>query len=183
MSFRVSGSLLKAQLWKAPIAVSVDLAVWEGSRPATDTKAAAAFVDLSTRYLDGPRTPPTQRVTDYINAVLARYPDLTDEGDEELPWGSGPLLGNASGPILYIDMKLNELFEEAWRFCVETAGAHGLVAFDPQASTFANPDPNAPVESAPGDGPRVGPLYLWVSRNSGPWPFLRPLLPFLGRFL
>jgi hypothetical protein len=163
--------------------VSVDLAVWEGPRPASDTKAAGTFVDLCERYLDGPQTSPSQRIADYVSAVLARYPDLTDEGDDEVPWGSGPLLGNASGPFLYIDMKLNDVFEEAWRFCVETAGAHGLVAFDPQTSTLANPNPNAPVESVPGDGPRVGPMYLWVARNSWRWPFLRPLLPLLRRFL
>jgi hypothetical protein len=163
--------------------VSVDLAVWEGPQPASDTKAAATFVDLCERYLDGPQTPPSQRIADYVSTVLVRYPDLTDEGDDDVPWGSSPLLGNASGPILYIDMKLNDGFEEAWRFCVETAGARGLVAFDPQASTLANSDPNAPVESVPEDGRRGGAVYRWVSLRSWRWPFLRPLLPLLRRFL
>jgi hypothetical protein len=53
---------------------------------------------------------------------------------------------------LYIDMKLNDIVEEGWRFCVETAGAHGLVAFDPQSAALANPDPNArPAASVPDD--------------------------------
>jgi len=164
--------------------VSVDLAVWEGPRPASDAEAGATFDDLYGRYLEGPRTPPTERLADYVSAVLARYPDLTAEGDDDVPWGSGPLLGNASGPILYIDSKLNEVFEEGWRFCVETAGAHGLVAFDPQTGTLANPDPNVPpVASVPEDGRRGGAVYRWASLRSWRWPFLRPLLPLLRRFL
>jgi hypothetical protein len=71
--------------------VSVDLAVWEGPRPATDTEASATFVDLCRRDLDEPRTPPSKRIADCVSAVLARYPDLTDEGDDDVPWGSGPL--------------------------------------------------------------------------------------------
>ena len=164
--------------------MSVDLAVWEGPRPATDTEASATFVDLCRRYLDEPRTPPSKRIADYVSAVLARYPDLTDEGDDDVPWGSGPLLGNASGPILYIDMKLNDVVEEGWRFCVETAGAHGLVAFDPQSAALANPDPTArPVASVPEDARRGGAVYRWFSLRSWRWPFLRPLLPLLRRFL
>jgi hypothetical protein len=75
-------------------------------------------------------------------------------------------------------------FEEGWRFCVETARAHGLVTFDPQASTLANPDPNVPpVASAPEDGRRGGAVYRWFSLRSWRWPFLRALLPLLRRFL
>jgi hypothetical protein len=56
-------------------------------------------------------------------------PDLTDKGNDDVPWGSGPLIKNASGRLLYIDMKLNCFFSEGWRYCVKTATANGLVAF------------------------------------------------------
>jgi hypothetical protein len=163
--------------------VSVDLAVWEGPPPVGDDEARATFADLCERYLDRPPSPPSKGIVDYVTALLARYPDLSDEGDDDVPWGSGPLLRNASGPILYVDMKLNDVFEEGWRYCVETAEAHGLVAFDPQAATLANPDPNEPPPaSVPGDERRGGAAYRWVSLRSWRWPFLRPLLPLFRRF-
>lgn len=163
--------------------MSVDLAVWEGPPPGDDTEAARTFVDLSQRFLQRTHVTPSARIADYVGALLARYPDLTDEGDDDVPWGSGPLIRNASGPILMLDLKLNDVFEEGWRFCVETAQAHGLVAFDPQASTLANADPNVPPsEWVPRGGQRGGALYLWFALRSWRWPFLRPLLPLLRRF-
>jgi hypothetical protein len=162
--------------------VSIDLSVWEGPTPAGDTEAAKTFVDLSGRFLDRTHEPPSTRIADYVSALLVRYPDLSDEDDDEVPWGSGPLIRNASGPIVMLDLKLNDVFEEGWRFCVESAHAHGLVAFDPQASTLANPDPNVPPsEWVPQGGQRGGALYLWFALRSWRWPFLRPLLPLLRR--
>jgi hypothetical protein len=166
--------------------LSVDLVVWEAPQPRTDEEAATTFRDLYGLFLDrrGRSEPPSQEIVDYVNALLVRYPDLAGPGEDEheVPWGSGPLIGNASGPILYIDMKLNNVFEEGWRFCVETARTRGLVAFDPQSGTVANPDPNAaPASDAP-LGPRGGALYRWVSLRSWRWPFLRPLLPLVRRF-
>jgi hypothetical protein len=39
---------------------------------------------------------------------------------------------------------------------VETAGAMGLVAFDPQSGALANPDPHAPPSPSPAPEPRSG---------------------------
>jgi hypothetical protein len=168
--------------------VSVDLAVWEGRQPESDDEAAATFDDLCRRFLDPPPTPPSEKIAEYVNTLLARYPDLNgadgDEDADDVPWGSGPLIRNASGPILYIDMKLNPAFEQGWRYCVETATSRGLVAFDPQSGTLAHPDPTmAPVARVPTDERRGGPVYRWFSLRSWRWPFLRPLLPLLRRFL
>lgn len=170
--------------------MSVDLAVWEGSVPSSNDAALATFEDLSKRFLDAAPTRPTKKIVDYVDALLARYPEIPDPDDEqtdEVPWGSGPLIANASGPIVYIDMKLNSVFEEGWRYCVETAAAHGLIAFDPQSGTLANPDPSvAPTQWVP-TGPRGGPVYRWISLRSWRWwflrPLLRPLLPLFRRFL
>jgi hypothetical protein len=168
--------------------VSVDLAVWEGPQPASEDEAVATFDDLCRRFLDPPPTPPSKKIAEYVSALLARYPDLDsadgDEDADDVPWGSGPLIRNASGPILYIDMKLNPAFELGWRYCVETATSHGLVAFDPQSGTLANPDPTvAPDREGARHERRGGPVYQWFSLRSWRWPFLRPLLPFLRRFL
>jgi len=167
--------------------VSVDRAVWERPRPTSEEEARTAFDDLGNRFLRSPRTPPTAKITDYVNALIAHYPELPadDEAEaDEVPWGSGPLIENASGPIVYVDMKLNSVVQQGWRHCVETANSHGLVAFDPQSRTLANPDPTAPaVARAPTHRRRGGRVYRWVSLRSWRWAILRPLLPLFRRFL
>jgi hypothetical protein len=165
--------------------VSVDLAVWDGQRPANDEEARAAFDDLCDRFLDPPRTPPSAKIAAYVRALTARYPELAIGDDDEAEgvlWGSGPLIENASGPIVYIDLTLNSVFQQGWRYCVETASSHGLVAFDPQSAALANPDPTAaPVAQAPTTR-RGGAVYRWASLRSWRWPILRPLLALLRRF-
>jgi hypothetical protein len=170
-----------------PADVSVDLVVWEGPRPANDEEARATFESLRERFLGSSTAPASKKIADYVSQLLARYPDgpsgVEDVGADEVPWGSGPLLGNASGPVVYIDMKVNSVFEDGWRHCVDTAASQGLVAFDPQSGALARPDPELrPAAWVPTDR-RGGPAYRWVSLRSWRWPFLRPLLPLLRRFL
>jgi hypothetical protein len=87
-----------------------------GLPPGSDDEAVATFDDLRKRFLDPPPTPPSKKIAEYVNVLLARYPDLkSEDGDEDadhVPWGSGPLIRNASGPILFVDMKLNTAFEQ-----------------------------------------------------------------------
>jgi hypothetical protein len=173
--------------------VSVDLAIWEGPLPSDAAAARATFEELSNQFLDSPSTPPTEKIAHYVDVLLSRYPDMPDAGEDEdvdpdeVPWGSGPLIGNAMGPILYLNLTLNKAFDEAWRYCVETAAAHGLVSFDPQSDSLANPDPRAPASEWVPTGPRGGPVYRWIALRSWRWwflrPILRPLLPVLRRFL
>jgi hypothetical protein len=80
--------------------VSVDLVVWEGSQPASDSEAVAAFDELCARFLDAPRLPPTNAIADYVSVLVRRYPDLSEDDGEGVPWGSGPLIEKASGPLL-----------------------------------------------------------------------------------
>lgn len=171
--------------------MSVDLAVWEGPRPVDDVDAVAAFDRLCREFLDeGERARPTEAITDYVATLLLRYPDLPDEEQEErseVPWGSGPLLRNASGPIVYLDMKLNSVFEEGWRYCVELASSRGLVAFDPQSGALARPDPTAAHDplttEATTRGAGIGArAYRWSSLRSYRWPILVPLASLLRRF-
>jgi hypothetical protein len=113
--------------------MSYDVAVWEGEPPADSTEALRVFEALYERYA-GTDQPPSQRILDYITALTARYPDLTNLPDDDLddsPWADGPLTGDAKGPFFYFALSYDGV-DEALPFIAETARQHGVVCFDPQ---------------------------------------------------
>ena len=122
--------------------VSIDLAVWEGPRPASDADAARTFDALYAKYIDTDSpTAPSVRILAYVTALLARYTDLTELDDDEVddsPWSDGPLINNARGPLICFGFVLSGVESGAWTFAVETARDHGLVCFDPQSGTLAD---------------------------------------------
>ena len=99
------------------------------------------FEQLYGRFIGtGEEAPPTEAIRQYVSALLDRYPDLTeldDDAVDDSPWADGPMIGNASGPIIYFAMVANEAAEGAWTYAVATARAMRLVAFDPQSGTLA----------------------------------------------
>ncbi len=110
--------------------MSYDLAVWEGSRPATDEEAQRTFERLHETHLGGAsEVEPTPAIARYVHALLERWPDLDE--DDDSPWSDGPLINNARGPIVYFGMVFS-MADEASAFAAETAAEHGLVCFDPQ---------------------------------------------------
>jgi hypothetical protein len=121
--------------------MSIDLAVWEGPRPASDADALKQFESLYARHVEsGSPSAPSERISAYVTALLARYPDLTELDDDSVddsPWSDGPLIGNASGPFIYFGF-VSSGVEEAWPFAVETARKLGLVCFDPQSEALAD---------------------------------------------
>lgn len=119
--------------------MSYDLAVWEGDRPANDFAAGAEFERLYDRYMgsDAPLAP-TARVAAYVEALLARYPDLTTEAGEESPWSDGPLINDARGPLLYFPMAWSRC-EEASEWAAHLAEEHGLNCYDPQWKQLRTP--------------------------------------------
>lgn len=120
--------------------MSVDLAVWEGNRPASDQEAAKTFKQLYERYIGSEdTTPPTERIASYVDTLLSRYPDLTDLDDDvvdDSPWADGPLIGNARGPFLYFGLVTNDAAEAAMSFAIDAARSAGLICFDPQSSSM-----------------------------------------------
>jgi hypothetical protein len=110
--------------------VSYDLAVWEGDRPANDLAARAEFQRLYDRYMgsDAP-VEPTTRVAAYVEALLARYPDLTTDAGEDSPWSTGPLINEAKGPLLYFPMVWSRC-EETSEWAARLAEEHGLNCYD-----------------------------------------------------
>ncbi|HEX3469255.1 MAG TPA: hypothetical protein VHT05_14340 [Candidatus Elarobacter sp.] len=121
--------------------MSIDLAVWEGPRPASDADALKEFESLYASHVgSGSPSAPTERISAYVAALLARFPDLTELDDDSVddsPWSDGPLIGNASGPFIYFGF-VSSGVEKAWQFAVETAREHGLICFDPQSEALAN---------------------------------------------
>jgi hypothetical protein len=127
--------------------MSYDLAVWEGPAPASDTDAFATYralieqwherPDRAEEYMRRLRGEPTgssatPAVSAYVDALLARWPDITDDAGEASPWSDGPLIANATGPLFYFGMVFSQA-EEAVTFAVTVAREMGLVCFDPQA--------------------------------------------------
>ncbi|MCX4775287.1 hypothetical protein [Streptomyces sp. NBC_01264] len=118
--------------------MSYDLAVWEGARPADDTMATTTFEDLyrkHMRHMGGQKAAPTPLIRQYVEALVARWPDLSPDDDDEdekaSPWSDGPLVNNASGPMLYFGMVFSK-YREAVPFATDVAKSLGLTCFDPQ---------------------------------------------------
>jgi hypothetical protein len=119
----------------------VDLAVWDGRQPASDSEAGRTFKAAYRRFAKGePDTPPTERIAAYVGALLDRFPDvseLDDDAIEDSPWTDGPLIHHASGRFFYLTLVANEAGEDAWTYAVSTARSAGLVCFDPGSGALA----------------------------------------------
>src|SRR5690349_19255569 len=112
--------------------MSYDLAVWEGKRPKTAAAAKKTFATMFAKYQDVDESPgPTPAIARYVEALLAKYPDLDDDNEDTCPWADGPLINNATGPIFYFAMVF-EKAKTASAFAAKLAKERGLVCFDPQ---------------------------------------------------
>ncbi|MEU7068296.1 hypothetical protein [Streptomyces sp. NPDC046161] len=112
--------------------MSYDLVVWEGERPADDKTAGRVFSDLYDRYIDSDvEEPPSDRIAAYVAVLLERWCDLTEDEEETSPWSTGPLIGEASGPLIYFPMRFS-MAEEASAYAAAVTQPMGLVCFNVQ---------------------------------------------------
>ncbi|MEU7122432.1 hypothetical protein [Streptomyces zaomyceticus] len=112
--------------------MSYDLAVWGGVRPADDKTAGKVFSDRYDRCLDEEvREPPSERITAYVAALLQRWCDITEDEGETSPWSVGPLIGGASGPLVYFGLAWGRA-DEASAHAVAVAESMELICFDVQ---------------------------------------------------
>ncbi|MEV8516875.1 hypothetical protein [Dactylosporangium sp. NPDC051484] len=119
--------------------MSYDLAVWEGDRPANDVAAAAEFERLYDRYIESDdAAEPTARIAAYVTALLDRFPDIGTEAGADSPWSTGPLMGEASGPLVYFPMVWSRC-EEVSAWAAHLAEEHGLNCYDPQWNQLRTP--------------------------------------------
>ncbi|QXE38436.1 hypothetical protein KQY30_33620 [Streptomyces sp. GMY02] len=112
--------------------MTYDLAVWEGERPADDKTAGLVFSDLYDRYIDGEvEEPPSERIAAYVASLLERWCDITEDDEDTSPWSTGPLIDEASGPLIYFAMRWS-MAEEASAYAAAVAQSMGLICFDVQ---------------------------------------------------
>ncbi|SHM90764.1 hypothetical protein [Actinacidiphila paucisporea] len=112
--------------------MTYDLAVWEGDKPADDKTAGRVFSDLYDRYIDSEvEEPPSERIAAYVTVLLERWCDISEDEEDTSPWSTGPLIGEASGPLIYFPMRWS-MAEEASAYAVTVAESMGLVCFDVQ---------------------------------------------------
>lgn len=119
--------------------MSYDLAVWEGTRPESDEAAGLLYEQLMDRMEAGHAdAEPSPRIRAYVDALLARWPDITEDAGEDSPWADGPLIANAFGDAIYFAIVWSRA-DEAGAFAAELAGRHGLVCYDPQSERLLPP--------------------------------------------
>jgi len=106
------------------------LAVWDGDMPG-DSKQAADEYERLIELVEDQEVPPTAKIRRYVEALLARWPDITDERGVNSPWGDGPLMNDATGPLFRFGLT-TFLGEEPLAYCRDLAREHGLVFFDPE---------------------------------------------------
>lgn len=132
--------------------MSYDLAVWEGPRPGNSIDASAQYearmeaMEAILENEDGPS--PTPAIRAFVEAALARYPELDEASGPECPWASAPLLSEAVGDLIYFPMTFSGA-EYARDVLAEIAQSHGLVCYDPQIEQLL-PDSNATPASSIG---------------------------------
>jgi len=134
--------------------------VFEGAAPRSDQEAIAAYQSMIERYQDGEPVEPTPAIRAYVEAMLARWPDIGDDEGETSPWADGPLINDASGPMFHFALVFS-MAEEAVPIVAEEAERMGLVCVDPQGPPFvlapARAAAAAPTSASPeGDGAGIG---------------------------
>ncbi|MFJ8581335.1 hypothetical protein [Micromonospora sp. NPDC093277] len=114
--------------------MTYDLAVWEGEQPTDDVEGGQVFQQLYEKYIDADdETTPTPRIRAYVDALLERWIDMTEDEEDLSPWSDGPMINNASGPIIYFAMRYS-MCEEVSAEAAKIAAERGLICFDPQWS-------------------------------------------------
>jgi hypothetical protein len=106
------------------------LVVWEGVRPADDDAGVEQFRALAEQHLLGEPTEPTPAIRAFIEALTTVWTDDPDDPRwDKSPWKYPPLLDGASGPMVFLDLRLrSEVIIST--VIASIAEDHGLVTLD-----------------------------------------------------
>ena len=109
--------------------MSYDLPVWEGEVPQNNEAALAQFVELMDDMESSEPSGPSSRIRAFVEALLAKWPDIDDA--EDSPLHTCPLMDEASGSLVYFPMGYGRAGEVS-TVAATLARDMGLVCFDPQ---------------------------------------------------
>lgn len=108
--------------------MSAAFACWEphlGLRPGADGD------DERFQAILAAREPPSPKLLEFADFLLAKYPDLTET--EDTIWADGPLKGNIGGWLIYFTVTWSG-YTEGRLLVRPAARMHGLDFYDPQAN-------------------------------------------------
>lgn len=106
------------------------IVIWEGERPESDAAAGETCRELMGRYYVGEGFEPTPAIREFVAALTEIWPDDPAHPDwDQAPWKFPPILDDASGPLLFLNMRFG-LGEAAAYRIAELAEERGLVTFD-----------------------------------------------------
>ncbi|MEV6965181.1 hypothetical protein AB0M47_08675 [Hamadaea sp. NPDC051192] len=133
--------------------MTYNIAVWDGPKPADDATAMQVFLAMHEAAASS-WDAPTTRMEVYVQALLARWPDIDDDETDSSPWADGPILNNATGPFFYTSLRPS-MADNAIVYCARVATEHGLVCFDPQQERLVTADATLVARLRA----RVGPVF------------------------
>lgn len=116
--------------WLHNGAMPYELFLWDGERPAS-LREAEATVDRLTDGFLASHEPPTPGLAAFVDALLARYPDMNTPDGTGGSWASAPLTTWARGALAYLLINAVHA-EQVSAVVVELGQQHGLNCFDPQ---------------------------------------------------
>jgi hypothetical protein len=106
------------------------LLVWEGPRPEDDAAAELECREMFRRYFVGEGFEATPAIREFVQALTERWPEDEEHfGGEDSPWKFPPLLEEASGPAVFLNLRFG-IGERAAYVMAEMAEERGLIAFD-----------------------------------------------------
>lgn len=104
---------------------------------------ASDFQDKLGALLEEEAPPaPSPRLVAFVEALLTRYPDLTET--EDTVWAMGPLVRCIVGKFIDLPMTWSRCVE-AVPFITETALKHGLHSYEPHGGSFIPAPPAAHI--------------------------------------
>ena len=108
------------------------VAVWREPRPASPLDARRILEDLAEVGDDdqGSSAPDPQLVA-YVERLIRRWPDISDDEGQDSPWADSPLMANISGGLFLCALTASGI-EEGLSFMIEAARELDLVCFDTQ---------------------------------------------------
>lgn len=106
------------------------LVVWEGEKPQSDAAAGEVCRELMDRYYVRDGVEPTPAIREFVAALTAVWTDdWTGPAGDDSPWKISPLIDEASGPLLFLNLRFGR-GEKAAFLIAEMAEERGLVTFD-----------------------------------------------------